>query len=56
MGHAQGDRKQDCQNISAAVNMSGTRKMKMKKEGGEKKTPGEENASQGEKKHTRKET
>lgn len=38
MGRIQGDRKQECQNISAAVNMSGTWKIKMKKRKGRKKT------------------
>lgn len=37
MGRIQGDRKQECQNISAAVNMSGTWKIKMKKRKGKKK-------------------
>lgn len=53
MGCVQGDKKQECQNISAAVNMSVTWKMKMEKKKKKKKPQEKENVSQREKRRTR---
>lgn len=54
MGCVQGDKKQECQDISAAVNMSVAWKMETKKKREENdNNPREENVSQREKQRTR---